>query len=174
MSTFTLTLRSSSPTALTNTQMDDNFLFLQELANLAITTANSNTTGLGVLTGVVNSQGTTLSALGITVSTQGTTLTIQGSTVSTHTTQIATLTTGLAAANANLPVGTLVSFLTLHTPSLPTNWVKCDGAAVSRTTYAALFALLSTDYGAGNGTTTFNLPLITTFDSQIKVYIKYQ
>ena len=37
-------------------------------------------------------------------------------------------------------------------------WLKCDGAAVSRTTYASLFAKLGTTYGAGNGSTTFNLP----------------
>jgi microcystin-dependent protein len=37
-------------------------------------------------------------------------------------------------------------------------WLECDGAAVSRTTYADLFAVISDDYGPGNGTTTFNLP----------------
>jgi microcystin-dependent protein len=37
-------------------------------------------------------------------------------------------------------------------------WLLCDGTAVSRTTYAALFAVLGTTYGAGNGSTTFNLP----------------
>ena len=40
----------------------------------------------------------------------------------------------------------------------PTGWLICDGSAVSRTTYAALFAILGTTYGAGNGSTTFNLP----------------
>ena len=40
----------------------------------------------------------------------------------------------------------------------PTNWLACDGAAVSRSTYADLFALIGTTYGAGNGTTTFNVP----------------
>lgn len=40
----------------------------------------------------------------------------------------------------------------------PTGWLLCDGSAVSRTTYAALYAVLSTSYGSGNGTTTFNLP----------------
>jgi microcystin-dependent protein len=34
----------------------------------------------------------------------------------------------------------------------------CDGSAVSRETYAALFAVISTTYGAGNGSTTFNVP----------------
>lgn len=40
----------------------------------------------------------------------------------------------------------------------PTGWFVCDGTAVSRTTYANLFAILSTTYGVGNGSTTFNLP----------------
>jgi len=42
--------------------------------------------------------------------------------------------------------------------SAPTNWLLCDGSAVSRTTYADLFTAISTTYGAGDGTTTFNLP----------------
>lgn len=40
----------------------------------------------------------------------------------------------------------------------PTGWLMCDGSAVSRTTYAALFAAIGTTYGAGDGSTTFNLP----------------
>jgi microcystin-dependent protein len=40
----------------------------------------------------------------------------------------------------------------------PAGWVLCNGAAVSRTTYARLYAVIGTTYGAGNGTTTFNLP----------------
>lgn len=42
--------------------------------------------------------------------------------------------------------------------SAPTGWLLCDGAAVSRTTYADLFAAISTTYGAGDGSTTFNVP----------------
>jgi microcystin-dependent protein len=40
----------------------------------------------------------------------------------------------------------------------PTGFLACDGAAVSRETYAALFAVVSTTYGVGDGSTTFNLP----------------
>ena len=40
----------------------------------------------------------------------------------------------------------------------PANWQLCYGQAISRTTYASLFAIISTTYGAGDGTTTFNLP----------------
>lgn len=38
------------------------------------------------------------------------------------------------------------------------SWLSCDGSAVSRTTYVDLFSLIGTSYGAGNGSTTFNLP----------------
>lgn len=42
--------------------------------------------------------------------------------------------------------------------TFPTDWLECNGAAVSRTTYAALFSVIGIFWGAGNGTTTFNLP----------------
>ena len=40
----------------------------------------------------------------------------------------------------------------------PTGWLLAAGSAVSRTTYATLFAAIGTTYGAGDGSTTFNLP----------------
>lgn len=40
----------------------------------------------------------------------------------------------------------------------PAGWLLCDGSAVSRETYANLFAVIGTAYGAGDGSTTFNLP----------------
>lgn len=40
----------------------------------------------------------------------------------------------------------------------PTGYLKANGAAVSRTTYAALFAVVGTTFGSGDGSTTFNLP----------------
>lgn len=40
----------------------------------------------------------------------------------------------------------------------PPGWLKCNGAAVSRSTYADLFAKVGTTFGVGNGSTTFNLP----------------
>lgn len=40
----------------------------------------------------------------------------------------------------------------------PTGWLKANGAAVSRSTYSALFAAIGTAFGVGDGTTTFNVP----------------
>lgn len=42
--------------------------------------------------------------------------------------------------------------------AIPEGWLKCNGAAISRTTYAALFSAIGGTYGAGDGSTTFNLP----------------
>lgn len=58
-------------------------------------------------------------------------------------------------ANAFCPVGSLVDYAGTGDP---TSWMLCDGRAISRTTYAALFTAISTTYGAGNGSTTFNIP----------------
>lgn len=44
------------------------------------------------------------------------------------------------------------------TGTAPTGWLLCRGQEVSRTTYADLFAVISTTYGVGNGSTTFNVP----------------
>jgi microcystin-dependent protein len=42
--------------------------------------------------------------------------------------------------------------------SIPSGFLECDGTAVSRSTYAALFAVVGTNYGVGDGSTTFNVP----------------
>lgn len=42
--------------------------------------------------------------------------------------------------------------------SVPAGWLACDGSAVSRSTYAALFAAIGTTWGSGDGSTTFNVP----------------
>jgi len=44
------------------------------------------------------------------------------------------------------------------TSSVPTGFLECDGAAVSRSTYSTLFGVISTTYGTGDGSSTFNLP----------------
>jgi len=59
------------------------------------------------------------------------------------------------ASGAAIPAGAVMSFA-MNTA--PTGWLACNGAAVSRSTYSALFSAVSTTYGAGDGSTTFNLP----------------
>ena len=58
-------------------------------------------------------------------------------------------------ANALVPAGTVISF---SGATAPTGYLECNGSAISRTTYASLFSAISTVYGVGNGTTTFNIP----------------
>lgn len=54
-----------------------------------------------------------------------------------------------------MPIGTVLPFAG---SSAPSGYLLCYGQAVSRTDYADLFAILSTTYGVGDGSTTFNLP----------------
>lgn len=62
-------------------------------------------------------------------------------------------------ANENIvPVGAYITFS--DSAALPTNYLRCDGSAISRTTYAELFGVIGTIYGVGDGSTTFNLPTI--------------
>jgi microcystin-dependent protein len=60
-----------------------------------------------------------------------------------------------SAVASGVPTGVLTMW---STGTAPTGWLLCNGAAVSRTTYAALFAVIGTTFGAGDTTTTFNLP----------------
>lgn len=59
------------------------------------------------------------------------------------------------AAVAAVPTGVVATFA-MNTA--PTGWLKANGAAVSRTTYATLFSAIGTTFGVGDGSTTFNLP----------------
>jgi microcystin-dependent protein len=80
---------------------------------------------------------------------------------STNTTQLATTAFVQTAVGAlvTIPSGMLAPFAGT---SAPTGWFLCDGQAVSRSTYANLFAVIGTTYGAGDGNassgTTFNVP----------------
>lgn len=72
--------------------------------------------------------------------------------VSSNTTNIATT---AWVRSYICPAGTVIAFAGSTTPS---GWLLCDGSAVSRTTYAALYSAIGTNYGTGDGSTTFNIP----------------
>lgn len=59
------------------------------------------------------------------------------------------------AIPAVTPAGAVMDFAG---STAPLGWLECDGSAVSRTTYSALFAAISTTWGPGDGVATFNLP----------------
>lgn len=107
-----------------------------QLANSSITVAG-NTVSLGGTTGIAAND---LSDVTITSAAVGDVITYNGS----------------AWINQQpMPSGAITQFAG---SSAPTGWLVCDGSAVSRTTYAALFAVIGSTYGDGNGSTTFNLP----------------
>ena len=78
------------------------------------------------------------------------------------------LNTNVAVSNDSMPVGSIMWYSTTTTPS---GWLPADGSAVSRTTYATLFALISTTYGVGDGSTTFNVPSVSATTG--KYFVRY-
>lgn len=54
-----------------------------------------------------------------------------------------------------VPIGSILAY---SGSSAPSGWVMCDGAAISRTTYATLFGAIGTSFGVGDGSSTFNVP----------------
>ena len=78
----------------------------------------------------------------------------QGKALNDAIAQLNTLLTGYTA-NSFCPSGMIMTFAADYAP---TGWLKANGAAVSRTLYARLFAAIGTRFGAGDGYSTFNLP----------------
>lgn len=71
------------------------------------------------------------------------------------TTTLQAATKGYVDGLTGAPAGIISAFAG---GTAPTGWLACNGAAVSRTTYATLFAAIGTTWGAGDGVNTFNLP----------------
>lgn len=71
---------------------------------------------------------------------------------------------GNVAFLAFVPVGGVVGYAG---SAAPAGWLACNGAAVKRRAYPALFSIISTDYGVGDGSTTFNIP---TADQAADIY----
>jgi microcystin-dependent protein len=63
---------------------------------------------------------------------------------------------GASDAGDGVPLGAILPLA--HNSTLPTGYLLCDGSAVSRTLFSDLFSAIGTTYGAGDGSTTFNLP----------------
>jgi microcystin-dependent protein len=74
-----------------------------------------------------------------------------------------------ATTNDSMPIGAIMWFA--NTTTTPPGWLAADGSNVSRTTYAALFAVIGTTYGNGDGSTTFTLPTISATTG--KYYVRY-
>jgi microcystin-dependent protein len=104
---------------------------------------------------------------GLTIPTTGPTITVCTSTTcvdsigATPYTKTLLAATSIAAAQTTLevpppiPAGVIWEY---GGTTAPSGWLLCNGDAVSRSTYAALFAIIGTAYGSGDGSTTFNVP----------------
>jgi microcystin-dependent protein len=79
------------------------------------------------------------------------------------------LNTNTTTSNDSMPVGSILWFA--NTTTTPPGWVAADGSAISRTTYATLFASIGTTYGSGDGSTTFNVPSVAATTG--KYFIRY-
>lgn len=65
----------------------------------------------------------------------------------------------IVSGGDTLPIGTISSFADVDENSpLMSDWILCDGRAISRTTYSELFNIIGTKYGQGDGINTFNVP----------------
>lgn len=84
-------------------------------------------------------------------------------------------TDGNVVLSSGVPTGTILPYCGTSAPS---GFLICNGGEISRTTYSALFKLIGTSYGGGNGSTTFNLPNMhhrflegTTTTSEVNTYV---
>lgn len=67
-------------------------------------------------------------------------------------------TNGLRYGSSGLPPGTIIDYGGSRSTAWTGEYLYCDGSAVSRTTYSALFQAIGTTWGTGDGSTTFNVP----------------
>jgi|11BtaG_2_1085332.scaffolds.fasta_scaffold39055_1 microcystin-dependent protein len=123
---------------------------LNDIANQATFTSASATTDDSTLT--LGSSKLKVKDLGIT-STQLATDSVITAKIQDGAVTSAKLDAG--AVSVLMPSGSLMPYAG---SSAPTGYLLCDGAAISRTTYSALFGLVGTTYGSGDGSSTFNIP----------------
>ena len=83
---------------------------------------------------------------------------IAASAITTAKIQDSAITLAKLSADVQLLLTPTGSISAYSGDSAPSGWLLCDGTAVSRTTYSALFAIVGERFGSGDGTTTFNTP----------------
>jgi microcystin-dependent protein len=169
------------------TGLDDNLRELQkvvrqDLANKGADIASASTTDVGAVAGVMHDiTGTTsITSLGTVSAGIWKMLKFEGALTLTHNATSLILPGGTSILTADGDIGIFISegsgnwrcvgftsagrdspagiVAPYAGTSAPSGWLLCYGQAVSRTTYAGLFATVSTTYGTGDGSTTFNVP----------------
>ena len=138
---------------------------------------NTESSRIDTLESSVNSLNTDMDAVELSISTETTrALAAEGSIQSALTSEIsralaaeASLSSQISSlsggGSTSFPVGSMMIYAGA---TAPTGWLLCDGSAVSRTTYSGLFTVVGSNFGAGNGSTTFNLP-----NPDVNVNLKY-
>jgi len=106
-------------------------------------------TAVAALTAQDATQTSQIAALQAGAATQAGQIALQAGYIATQAGQIAALQAGV------VPVGTIIAY-SAETP--PPGYVECDGTPLARATYPALFAAIGTAFGAGDGSSTFNIP----------------
>lgn len=94
-----------------------------------------------------------------------------GKSVGNTTTFSGAVTVPVKSAFNLIPGGLVIPFAGNSYP--PAGYLQCNGAAVSRSLYPTLFANIGTVFGAGDGSTTFNVPNIANLDTNVRYMIRY-
>jgi microcystin-dependent protein len=125
-------------------------------ANKFYTVRNSTTGGFSVVVKTSAGSGVTL-ANGLTqlMYCDGTNVVLASPPINAATGDLAVSGSIFSNGSPVMPTGSIIEY---GGATAPTGWLLCNGAAVSRTTYAALYAVILDIYGAGDGSTTFNVP----------------
>lgn len=173
---YALTAHTHDDRYYTETEVNTLLAGKQAAGNYALTAhthfASDITTGTFAIGRIPTGTNSTTVALGnhthddryFTEIEMGTLLSGKANSVHTHNTATTTTAGFMSAADkatldgvagSGTPTGAVMPFAM---NSVPTGWLAANGTAVSRTTYAALFAAIGTLYGAGDASTTFNLP----------------
>jgi microcystin-dependent protein len=147
---------SISGTLLTVSAVASGQLFVGQTISGSGVTSGTTITAFGTGTGGVGNYTVSVSQTVASTTITGAAATTALTATSTdNTVKIATTAFVQTAISASITVGTIQMW---PTNTAPTGYLLCTGTAVSRTTYAALFAVIGTTFGAGDTTTTFNLP----------------
>lgn len=141
MPTFVTTKNYQDNTTLTQSQLDAAFSSIEAFLN------NTGLDSTNIQNGAIGAAQLAASAV--------TTSNIASNAITTPLINDGAVTRSKLASAEAIPTGVIMEY-SVATP--PSGWLNCDGSLVSRNTYASLFAVISTTYGAGDGSTTFALP----------------
>lgn len=138
-----------------NTSLSD---IKSSISGLDIPDIQGITDTINSLSGSIDTLNNVVSEISLRVDANQTAIQTNATSITTNTSGIATNTAAIAAINVN--DGRFLGEVAWRASATAPNasWVKADGQAISRTTYADLFTLIGTAFGSGDGSTTFNLP----------------